>query len=107
MAEYKRSKLRVVRVDVPVLDRDEYTGDFRAVYVCPYYKDQKECPREKPTKYADNEVFIRSIECHRSPVIRKSDGEFVCMLTVDLNDPNISNTLQHLGDYLEFRKMEE
>ena len=82
-------------------------SEYRTIFVCPYYKNEEVCPREAPTLYADNNISIMPVECNKSPVINKNDGSSVCILKLELDNENINDGIAHLGDYLEFRKMEE
>lgn len=84
--------------------RDGTLHRFKKMFVCPY-KDTVKCPRTD--LFHEDNAFIPGPTCSISPVIYKRNGQSVCCIAVDLNEPTLMEALNRLDDLIEFRNEKE
>lgn len=102
MATFEQHNIQLVGAGETI--ETEYDGKLRRLqkmFVCPY-KDTVKCPRTD--LFHEDNVFVPYPECDMmSPVIYKRNGQSVCAIVVDLNEPTLMETLNNIGDLIEFR----
>lgn len=84
--------------------RDGTLHHFEKMFVCPY-KETEKCQRTD--LFHEDNAFIPGPACNMSPVIFKRNGQSVCDITVDLNEPTLMETLNRLDDLIKFRNEKE
>lgn len=103
-ATFKQTELKAVGIGEAICAESPPSKKYKAIFVCPYENDDK-CP--KLERYSEHDLYFPYFSCTKSPVIQKSNGSSVCKLVVDVNNPNIRQSLDSLGDYLEFRNTKQ
>lgn len=105
MATFEQHNIQLVGAGDTI--ETKYDGKLRRLqkmFVCPY-KDTVKCPRIY--LFHEDNAFIPGPTCSISPVIYKRNGQSVCCITVDLNEPTLMEALNRLDDLIEFRNEKE
>lgn len=81
----------------------------KTIFVCPWFCDKEECPREQllTYKYYEENPYViePEINCNKSPIVFIDDGRSICKLVIDLANPSIKESLNNIGTIIKFRSI--